>query len=84
MFIPTSVFCLLKICAFSPILANACAVDKIRKHREKGMAARLYFWSPVKLLADQEVEICIRDRCWWFDTITDRSNLMEGFAWFMV
>lgn len=48
------------------------------------MAARLYFWSPVKLLADQEVEICIRDRCWWFDTITDRSNLMEGFAWFMV
>lgn len=52
------------MCVFIPTLANACAVDKIRKHRKKGVAVGLYFGLPVKLLADQEVDICIRDRCW--------------------
>lgn len=45
MFIPTSEFCLLKIgtlhCVFIPILANACAVDKIRKHRKKAIVVGL-------------------------------------------
>lgn len=63
MFIPTSGFCLLKIgtllCIFILILAQACALDKMRKPRKKAMATGLYFWFPVKFLADKEVEISI-------------------------
>lgn len=47
MFYPHIWVCLLKIgtllCIFILILAHACALDKMRKHRKKAMAAGLYF-----------------------------------------
>lgn len=45
----------------------------------KSIAALPSLWVPVKLLADKEVEICISNLCWGYDSIADRSDLKGGF-----
>lgn len=88
MIIRTSGFCLLKVgtplCVFNLILANAYALNKMKKHRKEAVAAGLYFWFSVEFLADKEVGISITDLGWCCDCVAGRSHLMEGFTWLTV
>lgn len=63
---------------------NVCALDKTRKRVKKSVviqktiAAQPYFWFPVQLLAEKEVETCISDLCWGCDHTVDSSDFKGG------